>query len=163
MLPPLPPVINPVELVQVPQKDPAPMIQAPDVQLPAVPVATGASPRHERRRRTVPAGQNPAGTPQTPAVDAAPPAASPEETAIGALSLGGEANPRAQQEAAELIESIDKRINGLDAQKVDAEKGQVSRIKNFQRQAQGALNSGDVEGAKTLATKAKLLLDDLQK
>ena len=48
-------------------------------------------------------------------------------------------------------------------QKVDAEKAQISKIRNFQRQAQEALTSGDLEGAKTLATKAKLLLDDLEK
>ncbi len=39
----------------------------------------------------------------------------------------------------------------------------MSKIKNFQRQAKQAMSSGDAEGAKTLATKAKLLLDDLDK
>jgi hypothetical protein len=88
---------------------------------------------------------------------------SPEETAIGALSLGGEANPRSQQEAAELLSSVERRLSGLPTSKAKAEKAQVSRIINFQRQAQAALDSGDAEGAKTLATKAKLLLDDLEK
>jgi hypothetical protein len=88
---------------------------------------------------------------------------SPEDAAIGALSLGGEANPRSQQEAAELLSSVERRLSGLAASKAKAEKAQVSRIINFQRQAQAALDSGDAEGAKTLATKAKLLLDDLEK
>jgi ribosomal protein S20 len=88
---------------------------------------------------------------------------SPEQTAIGALSSGGESSPRAQQEAADLIASIDKRLNALSAQKAEAEKAEISKVRNFQRQAQEALTSGDAEGAKTLATKAKLLLDDLEK
>jgi len=37
------------------------------------------------------------------------------------------------------------------------EKAQISKVRNFQRQAQEALNSGDAEGAKTLATKAKVI------
>jgi phage shock protein A len=34
-------------------------------------------------------------------------------------------------------------------------------VRNFQKQAQQALKAGDPEGAKMLATKGKLLLDDL--
>ncbi len=62
-----------------------------------------------------------------------------------------------------MIATNEKRLNGLPAQLSDEQKAQISKVKNFQRQAQEALNSGDVEGAKTLATKAKLLLDDLLK
>ena len=68
-----------------------------------------------------------------------------------------------QQEAVDLIAANEKRLNALSAQIVEAEKAQISKVRNFQRQAQEALNSGDAEGAKTLATKAKLLLDDLVK
>jgi ribosomal protein S20 len=82
---------------------------------------------------------------------------------IGALSSGGDTSPRAQQEAAGLIAANEKRISGLSSQKVEAEKAQLSTVRNFQRQAQEALTSGDTEGAKTLATKAKLLLDDIDK
>jgi hypothetical protein len=91
------------------------------------------------------------------------PAAPAEADPIGSLSLGGEASPRAQQEAADLIASIEQRLSGLPSGKARQERAQVSRIRNFRRQAQDALNSGDVEGAKTLATKARLLLDDLEK
>jgi hypothetical protein len=95
--------------------------------------------------------------PEAPAQTAA------EVTAIGALSSGGDPNSRTQQEATDLIGSIDRRLNALPAPKVESEKTQISKIRNFQRQAQEALTSGDLEGAKTLATKAKLLLDDLEK
>lgn len=156
VVPPLPPITQPVDLVEVPRQQPAPMIQPPQVVLPPVPMASGAHPRRERRRKTTTAAS-------TSEAESSSSVVSPETAAIGSLSLGGVANPRAQQEAADLIGSIEKRLNGLSAQKAEAEKQQVSRIRNFQRQAQDALNSGDVEGAKTLATKARLLLDDLEK
>ena len=95
------------------------------------------------------------------AIVAPPP--SPEETAIGALTAGGEANPQTKQEAADLITSSEKRLNSLPPQKAEDEKAQVSKVKNFLKDAQEALKTGDAEGAKTLATKAKLLLDDLEK
>ena len=88
---------------------------------------------------------------------------SAEETAIGALTAGGEASPQTKQEAADLIASIEKRLNALPAQQTDEQKAQVSKVKNFLKDSQDALKSGDAEGAKTLATKAKLLLDDLEK
>jgi ribosomal protein S20 len=62
-----------------------------------------------------------------------------------------------------LIASIEKRLNALSAQQTDEQKAQVSKVKNFLKDSQEALKSGDAEGAKTLATKAKLLLDDLEK
>ena len=136
------------------------MIQPQEVDLPPVPMATGASPRRERRHR--PTQTNVPASAQTN-TEAAPPAVPSEQVAIGALSLGGEANPRAQQEAGELLASIEKRLSGLPSDKARSDKAQVSRIRNFQRQAQEALSSGDVEGAMTLGTKAKLLLDDLEK
>jgi ribosomal protein S20 len=88
---------------------------------------------------------------------------SPEVTAIGALTAGGQASPQTKQEAADLIASIEKRLNAWPAQTTDDQKAQISKVRNFLRDAQAALKSGDAEGAKTLATKAKLLLDDLEK
>jgi hypothetical protein len=86
-----------------------------------------------------------------------------ESAAIGALTSGGETYSKSQQEAADMIAANEKRLNALPIQVSDEQKAQISKVKNFQRQAQEALNSGDAEGAKTLATKAKLLLDDLTK
>jgi ribosomal protein S20 len=137
------------------------MVEAQPQKLPPPPVASAASkPHRSPRKSSKPAA---ATTPPVQVASAEPPGPSPEQTAIGALSSGGDANPKAQQDAAELIASIDKRLNALPSQKVEAEKAQISKIKNFQRQAHEALTSGDAEGAKTLATKAKLLLDDLEK
>jgi ribosomal protein S20 len=62
-----------------------------------------------------------------------------------------------------LIAANERRLSGLPTHKVEAEKSQLSKVRNFQKQAQDALSTGDTEGAKTLATKAKLLLDDIDK
>jgi ABC-type Fe3+-hydroxamate transport system substrate-binding protein len=87
----------------------------------------------------------------------------PAALAIGTLSTGGDASPQSQQQAQDLIASILKRIAALPAKTADAQKKQIRQIKTFILQAQKALNSGDAEGAKNLATKAKLLMDDLEK
>jgi ribosomal protein S20 len=86
-----------------------------------------------------------------------------DDAAIGDLTAGGASNPQAQQQASDLIYSIQRRLNGLPAQTIRRQRSQVNRVRNFWKQAKDALNSGDVEGATTLATKAKLLLDDLEK
>jgi hypothetical protein len=154
--PPLPTIQDPVALVTPPLSEHPPMIEPPVVRMPPIPIASGAArPRRERRRPAAKPAPEPA---QVAIVE--PPA---EDSAIGALTSGGEANPRSQQEAADMIAANEKRLNALPTQIVDGQKAQISKVKNFQRQAQAALSSGDAEGAKTLATKAKLLLDDLSK
>ncbi|HTH53034.1 MAG TPA: hypothetical protein VL495_03725 [Edaphobacter sp.] len=158
VIPPLPAISQPVALINIPES--VQTIQAPEIDLPPVPMASGLPTHRERRRRTT----TPivAGTPSNqPAEDTTTPV-SPEDAAIGSLSLGGESNPRVQQEATDLIASNEKRLGNLRPHN-SAERSQVNRIRNFQRQAQDALKSGDVEGARTLATKAKLLLDDLDR
>lgn len=86
------------------------------------------------------------------------------DTVIGALTPGGaDQTPRARQDAQELLASTDRRLSALPAQTQQAQKVQISQIRNFWRQASDALKAGDAEGARTLAVKAKLLLDDLEK
>ena len=156
----LPAVLTPVALEEIPEPENLPMVEAQPAKLPPVPaVASAGKPKRERKR---PAPK--AAPVQEPVqVASAAPAPSPEETAIGALTAGGEENPQTKQEAAELITSSEKRLIALPSQKAEDQKAQVSKVKNFLKDAQEALNTGDAEGAKTLATKAKLLLDDLEK
>ncbi len=152
---PVPQVLSPVALEDIPEPD-LPMVEMPQVKLPPVPVATNAKPKRPKKK---PAPKAPEPEPAQVA-SVAPP---PEETAIGALTVGGEANPQTKQEAADLIASSEKRLNALSSQRSEDEKAQISKVKNFLKDAQDALKTGDAEGAKTLATKAKLLLDDLEK
>jgi ribosomal protein S20 len=149
--------MTPVALEEIPEPEDLPIVETPKINLPPVPVATDAKPKRERKK---PAPKVPTPEPPVQVAAALPP---PEETAIGALTAGGEASPQTKQDAADLIASSEKRLTALPAKKAEDEKAQVSKVKNFLKDAQDALKSGDAEGAKTLATKAKLLLDDLEK
>lgn len=152
---PLPPVLVPVALVDVPPPKNPPMLTPPQVKMPSVPMASKMArlPREHRRPpiKVEDTVQSPA---PTPAAEAA---------AIGSLTAGGASSPQTRQDAANLIGSNERRLAALPAQKAEAQRGEVSTVRNFEKQAQDALNSGDAEGAMTLATKAKLLLDDLEK
>ena len=163
-----------VALVDVPKPGAAPpLVETQATKLPAVPTAeTVERPKRVKKRapKPVPAAQ------QTAAVAAVAPkkaaetasAAQPTETepavaGIGALTVGGEQSPRALQQANELLASNEKRLNSLTAEAAKAQADLVAKVRNFQKEAQQALASGDAEGARTLATKGKLLLDDLDK
>ncbi len=159
VLAPLPPVQTPVEPIESPPLAKAPVLETPQIKMPPAPIAAAARPVRERKRPAKAA----APAPVVPEPAPAAPVASPQENAIGALTAGGETNPQSKQEAADLIASIEKRLDALPAQVDENEKAQVSKVKNFWRDAQEALKSGDAEGAMTLATKAKLLLDDMEK
>jgi hypothetical protein len=158
VLRPLPQILQPVDLLYIPEPPVPEEIEVPVIRLPSVPTASAYSKLKLRRRRPTPAAVN---IPVAPVTE--PPAPQPEVSKIGSLSSGGDTSPHAQQEAAGLIAANERRIGGLASQKVEAEKVQLSKVRNFQKQAQDALSTGDTEGAKTLATKAKLLLDDIDK
>jgi len=156
----LPGILTPVALEEIPEPENLPTIEVQQTNLPPVPaVASAGTPKRERKK---PAPKT-APVPEPVQIASVAPPLSPEETAIGALTPGGETNPQTKQEAADLITSSEKRLNALPTQKAEEEKAQVSKVKNFLKDAQDALKTGDAEGAKTLATKAKLLLDDLEK
>ena len=137
------------------------VLAPPNAKLPEVPHAEAAAkPKRVRKKQAKTAAPPPAST------DTSQPGADDveaETAMIGALTPGGEQNPRTELEAADLIASTDRRLNALPEDTIKAQASQISKVRNFSKQAQQALKSGDAEGAKTLATKAKLLLDDLEK
>jgi len=159
------PPFTPVELAEVAAPADPPMVEMDEddeEDLPPVPVAEGASVPKRQRRRVVKAAV-PSPPPDAPVQVTA--AAPPTETAsvIGEFTPGGDLDPKAQKEAADLIAANDKRLSALPADVARGQAGLVSNVRNFQKQAQEALRAGDAAGAKTLATKGKLLLDDLEK
>jgi len=160
-LAPLPVIQTQVDLVDIPVPENLPVLEVTPVKMPPEPTAAAAAKLKRERKKAPKVAAAPAAVvAPVPTANAEP---SPEVTAIGALTAGGEANPQTKQDAADLIASIEKRLNALPAQSTDDQKAQISKVRNFWRDAQAALKSGDAEGAKTLATKAKLLLDDLEK
>jgi molybdopterin converting factor small subunit len=101
--------------------------------------------------------------PSVPEAESNTPPPVPPASVVGALTAGGDAEPAEQQKASESISEVEKRLAGLSAATLETQKDGVARVRNFLRQANDALKNGDADGALTLATKAKLLLDDLLK
>lgn len=87
-------------------------------------------------------------------------AATPEVSAIGQLSSGDPAELRRQTEAS--IAATERGLNGINRGLNDQEQKTAEHIREFIKQAKAALASGDVDGASTLAAKAKVLLAELQ-
>jgi hypothetical protein len=142
--------LAPIELEAAIDPDSLPLIEtAPPPELGPLPPLPPAKP--------VPKTKPPAREEVQPPVQAA------AALDIGVLSIGGDAAPQSQQTARDLIVAIAKRIAALPSKIADARKEQVRQVRHFLDQAQQALNSGDAEGAMNLATKAKLLMDDLEK
>jgi hypothetical protein len=90
----------------------------------------------------------------------APVAVSP----IGQLTTGDSAmGEKAKRETADLIGGTEQGLNSIKRPLSTEEKVTAAQIHTFLKQAQQALDNGDTDGAHTLATKAKLLLDELTK
>jgi ABC-type sugar transport system substrate-binding protein len=53
-------------------------------------------------------------------------------------------------------------VNEMPTPSSDDQKKQVMQVRQFLKQANDALKTGDAEGADNLATKAGLLLDDIK-
>jgi hypothetical protein len=83
----------------------------------------------------------------------------PAVNAIGQLSSG---DPGGTRQATEnTLNDIERGLNGISRQFDDQEQTTASHIREFLKQAREALKSGDVDGASTLAAKAKVLLQEL--
>ena len=127
----------------------------PTETLPSAPVATvpvvPGTPAKRVKKKVVPAPVEVANVPPPP----------PAPIAIGSLSAAGESNGESRRAVSELITANEKRLGGLSADVRDKQKDQIVRVRNFQAEAQKALGGGDAEGAMNMATKAKVLLDEM--
>jgi hypothetical protein len=94
-----------------------------------------------------------------PTQEAANPAPSSSVSAIGELSGGASGDQRTQTE--EMINATEKGVNAINRKLSDSEVKTAAQIHEFLKQAREALTSGDVDGATTLAKKAKVLLAEL--
>jgi hypothetical protein len=95
---------------------------------------------------------------------ATPVSAAGSGSPIGQLTTGDSASgERTKHETADLIGGTQQGLNGIKRPLSTDELVTASQIRTFLKQAQQALDTGDTDGAHTLATKAKLLLDELTK
>jgi hypothetical protein len=155
---------QPQEKNASPLASPLPPPSAQAVALPPPP-----PPKKVRHRKKTPKPVEPqtvAATSSGPSASAQSPIVPPVMGAspIGQLTTGDSAaGERTKHETADLIGSTQQGMNGIKRPLSADEKVTVAQIRTFLSQAQKALDSGDADGAHTLATKARLLLDELTK
>lgn len=131
----------PPPVVTVPQTQPAPQETLP--------------PRPEEK----PAKHTPHHTrPDQKSTEQASNAASPVP-AIGQLSPGDPSDLRNKTE--DSIASTERGLKDINRQLNDQEQKTVAQIREFLKQARVALTTGDVDGAHTLAVKAKVLFGEI--
>lgn len=107
-----------------------------------------------------PAASGPTAQATPPTVSAGGGSGSP----IGQLTTGDSAlGERTKHETADLIGGTQQGLNAIKRSLSTEEQVTATQIRTFLKQAQQELDSGDADGAHTLATKAKLLLDELTK
>lgn len=82
-------------------------------------------------------------------------------SAIGQLSSGNPGDYRRQTE--EQIAADERSLRSISRSLSDQDQRTVAHIRDFLKQARQALASGDVDGAHTLASKAKVLLAELNR
>jgi hypothetical protein len=152
-------VRTPVEVPEIAEPAKLPVIASEPTPTTRVPVAARVE-RDLKRWRRRPAAKTIAPVVVPPAAPPPTPAAPSDAVQIGALTIGGEQGADRQQ-AGEMIAQIDRRLSGLSAEVIRDKQAQILQVRDFRAKARAALDSGDANGAVTLATKARLLLDDL--
>ena len=141
---PLPkPVPSPTEL-------PPPVITVP-TQAPAP--YTNPQPAQEPPKPPVKHRKPPANSTQQASIE------SPGVSAIGQLSSGDPSDLR--QQTVNSIAATERGLSSITRPLNDQEQKTAAQIREFLKQAKAALNSGDVDGAHTLAAKARVLLGEL--
>ena len=154
------PLAPPLEDTAPPPPDLAPNALPPPVyNIPKTPEPVAVpqeqpkpAPRHHRPK---PAQGTTPGTQPTQAADATP---APEVNAIGQFAT---AAPDQKRQASDSISEVEKGLNSIGRKLSDQETKTSTQIREYLKQARTALDSGDVDGAKTLAMKAKVLLGEL--
>jgi hypothetical protein len=113
------------------------------------------------------ANTQPPAAPKPPVKHRKPPASSTQQasngspgvSAIGQLSSGDGTDLR--QQTVSSIAATQRGLSGIAHNLSDQEQKTAAQIREFLKQARAALASGDVDGAHTLAAKAKVLLGEL--
>ena len=155
------PLAPPIEDTPPPKPDnapinlPPPVVTVPPTKKPTVTQAPPPPPppkpttRHRRKQAE-----------DTQVAENTPPPA-PEVSAAGNLTTGEPNDVR--QETTNSLTDTEHRLNTLGRKLNDQEEKTGTQIREYIKEARAALDTGDVDGAKGLAQKAKLLLGELTK
>ena len=160
------PLAPPIEDTPPPPPDLAPnALPAPVYSIPKTPDPVAVppepakpAPKHHKsgNKGTTSPENGASGQQNTQVAESAAPA---EVSALGSFATPETPDSKKQTETS--IADIEKGLNGIGRKLNDQEEKTSMQIKEFLKQARTALASGDLEGAKTLATKAKALLGEL--
>ncbi|MGD0735489.1 MAG: hypothetical protein ABR976_10095 [Terracidiphilus sp.] len=152
------PLAPPIVDTPLPQPSTAPKdLPPPVVTVPAQPAPD-----------TTTANTEPPPEPKPPAKHKKPATAPPAQvasnessgvSAIGQLSSGAPSDLREQ--TSNSIVATERGLNGITRALSDQEQKTAAQIREFLKQAREALTTNDVDGAHTLAVKAKVLLSEL--
>ncbi len=157
------PVVQPKPVTPAPVVAPAPVVPAPAPPAPVLaPETVPTTPKPKKTHvRT-----HHAKLPKKIVTDSATPAngASAASSPIGLLSAGDSSeNPDLRQQTLVLIASAERRLKTVNATIAASKRTTIAQIHLFLTQARQALAINDLQGANTLATKAKILVDELLK
>ncbi len=144
-----------------PQDLPPPVVTVPQAQTAqqnAPPPKPEEKPRHSSRRSK--SDSRPESKPDSKPVEQAS-NGTPAVSAIGQLSPGDPSDLRNQTE--DSIASTERGLKDLNRSLDDQEQKTVAQIREFLKQARAALTTGDVDGAHTLALKAKVLFGEINR
>jgi hypothetical protein len=136
-----------------------PELPASATTLPTQPLATDNAVEQE----PVPPTKHKKPKPVQQAANSAPPPPAPAESpgvpAVGVLSSGEPLDMK--RETLEFIADTEHGLGHLDRTLSDQEQKTVVQIREYLKQSKEALSSGDVDGAHTLAAKAKAVFSEL--
>src|SRR5579863_638969 len=154
-----PPIVDtPPPKTETPPDLPPPVVTTPKPAQPETAANTQPPPPKPRHKK--PAAKPPEQNAQ-PAQTASNGTGGPSESAIGQLSTGDPGDMRTQTQ--DSIDSIEKSLHDIGRKLSDQEQKTADQIEEYLKEAKKALTTGDVDGAHTLAAKAKVLLDELTK
>jgi hypothetical protein len=157
------PLAPPIEDTPPPKPAPSPTdLPPPVVTVPAQTPAPAPSPEPEEKPKPPVKHKKPAPTPP-PAANTTQQASlgTPEVSAIGQLSSGDA--PDQRQQTLSSIAATERGLDAINRTLSDPEKKTADHIREFLKKAKVALNTGDIDGAATLAAKARVLLGELSK
>lgn len=151
-----PPVVNATPSKPAPGPDLTPPIATPPADIPPIPTP----PPPEVKKQPV-KHKKPAAAPQPASTTQQASIPNPGVSAIGQLSTGDPSDVR--QQTLNSIAATERGLSALNHNLSDGDKKTADHIIEFLKKAKDALNTGDVDGAATLAAKAKVLLGELSK
>jgi hypothetical protein len=136
-----------------------PELPVTEVTIPSEPLDTDTDEILEEAAKSPARHRRPASKPAQEAADTPAEADTPGVSAVGQLSSPEPSDMRIETDAS--IAATERGLNGLGRNLSGPERKIAAQIREYLKQAREALLNGDVDGARTLAAKAKVLLGEL--